>query len=110
MEFIAILVILLITFSVILIPNQWDIPQKKNRKRNNEKFKLPKEFWDDVNEMEATIYEMTEANAKMVFFRLTELNEKYRAHFMNYTYDQRMTHLIEKYNAKINYFHNQKTK
>jgi hypothetical protein len=30
--------------------------------------------------------------------------------FMNYTYDEKMSQLIEKYNQKINYFHNQKTK
>ncbi len=52
---------------------------------------------------------MNEGSAKIVFFRLNQLNEKYCRLFMNYTYDEKMTQLIEKYNAKINYFHNRKT-
>jgi DNA-binding GntR family transcriptional regulator len=56
------------------------------------------------------INDMTEGNARVVFQRLNQLNEKYHRLFMNYTYDEKMTQLIEKYNAKINYFHNQKTK
>jgi hypothetical protein len=56
------------------------------------------------------INDMTEGNARVVFQRLNQLNEKYYRLFMNVTYDEKMTQLIEKYNAKINYFHNQKTK
>jgi hypothetical protein len=53
---------------------------------------------------------MTEPNAKQIFLRLNEMNDKYNKHFMNFTFDEKMTQLIENYNAKINYFHNQKTK
>jgi hypothetical protein len=109
MEYIAILVIMLITFSVILIPNQWDIPQKKKRKHTNTKFIIPAEFWVEYNQMLQDINYMTEGNAKVVFQRLNQLNEKYCRLFMNYTFDEKMTQLIEKYNQKINYFHNRKT-
>jgi hypothetical protein len=110
MEYIAILVVLLITFSVTLLPNQWDLPKKEKRKHTNTKYIIPSEFWVEYNEMLQDINDMTEGNARVVFQRLNQLNEKYHRLFMNYTYDEKMTQLIEKYNAKINYFHNQKTK
>lgn len=106
---IAIIIVIIITLSVILIPPQWELPKKKKRKHTNTKYILPAEFWNDYNDMLQAINDMNEGSAKVVFFRLTELNERYRAHYMNYTYDERMTNLIEKYNAKINYFHNRKT-
>jgi hypothetical protein len=109
MEYIAILVIMLITFSVIFIPNQWDIPIKPKRKHTNTKYIIPAEFWVEYNEMLQAINDMNEGSAKIVFFRLNQLNEKYCRLYMNYTYDEKMTQLIEKYNAKINYFHNRKT-
>ena len=110
MEYIAILVVLLITFSVTLLPNQWDLPKKEKRKHTNTKYIIPAEFWVEYNEMLQDINDMTEGNARVVFQRLNQLNEKYHRLFMNYTYDEKMTQLIEKYNAKINYFHNQKNK
>ena len=110
MEYIAILVVLLITFSVTLLPNQWGLPKKEKRKHTNSKFIIPAEFWEEYNDMLHAINDMTEGNARVVFQRLNQLNEKYHRLFMNYTYDEKMTQLIEKYNAKINYFHNQKTK
>ena len=109
MEYIAILVILLITFSVIFVPNQWDTPIKTKRKHTNTKYIIPAEFWVEYNEMLQDINDMTQGNARIVFQRLNQLNEKYCRLFMNVTYDEKMTQLIDKYNAKINYFHNQKT-
>ena len=109
MEYIAILVILLITFSVIFVPNQWDTPIKTKRKHTNTKYIIPAEFWVEYNEMLQDINDMTQGNARIVFQRLNQLNEKYCRLFMNVTYDEKMTQLIEKYNQKINYFHNRKT-
>ena len=110
MEYIAILVVLLITSSVVFLPNQWDNVVKPKRKHTNAKYILPTEFWDDVNFVENMIHTMTDDSAKNVFNYLNQMNDKYRRFFMNRTFDERMTHLIEKYNAKINYFHNNKTK
>jgi len=110
MEYIAILVILLITFSVIFVPNQWDTPIKTKRKHTNAKYIIPAEFWAEYNEMLQDVNDMTEGNARVVFQKLNQLNDKYFRLFMNYTYDEKMSQLIEKYNQKINYFHNQKTK
>jgi hypothetical protein len=110
MEYIAILVILLITSSVIFVPNQWDTPIKSKRKHTNTKYIIPAEFWVDYNDMLQAVNDMTQGNARVVFQKLNQLNEKYHRLFMNVTYDEKMTQLIEKYNAKINYFHNQKTK
>jgi hypothetical protein len=107
---VGIIIVTLITLSVILLPAQWDLPKKVKRKHTNTKFQIPAEFWVDYNEMLQNINDMTEGNARVVFQRLNQLNEKYHRLFMNYTYDEKMTQLIEKYNAKINYFHNQKTK
>ena len=108
---IAIIIVSIITLSVIFLPPQWDLPKKKEkRKHTNDKYVLPAEFWVDYNEMLIYIHEMTEPNAKQIFLRLNEMNDKYNKHFMNYTFDEKMTQLIEKYNAKINYFHNNKTK
>jgi len=71
---------------------------------------IPPEFWVDYNEMLQNINDMTQGNSRVVFQKLNQLNDKYYKLFMNVTYDEKMTHLIEKYNAKINFFHNQKTK
>jgi hypothetical protein len=109
MEYIAILVILLITFSVIFVPEKFNKPIKEKRKHNNPKYIIPAEFWVEYNQMLKDINDMTQGNARVVFQRLNQLNEKYYRLFMNVTYDEKMTQLIEKYNAKINYFHNQKT-
>jgi len=106
---VAIIIVSIITLSVIFIPPQWDLPKKERRKHTNTKFIIPAEFWVEYNEMLREINDMTEGNARVVFQRLNQLNEKYCRLFMNYTYDEKMTQLIEKYNAKINYFHNQKT-
>jgi hypothetical protein len=107
---VGIIIVTLITLSVILLPAQWDFPKKVKRKHTNTKYIIPAEFWVEYNEMLQAINDMTEGNARVVFQRLNQLNEKYHRLFMNYTYDEKMTQLIEKYNAKINYFHNQKTK
>lgn len=107
---IAIIIVSIITLSVIFIPPQWDLPKKERRKHTNTKFIIPAEFWVEYNDMLQAINDMTEGNARVVFQRLNQLNEKYHRLFMNYTYDEKMTQLIEKYNAKINYFHNQKNK
>lgn len=110
MEYAAILVILLITSSVLFIPNQWDLPKKEKRKHTNHKYILPAEFWIEYNDMQQAIQDMSEGSAKIVFQRLNSFNEKYNRFFMNFTFDEKMTQLIEKYNQKINYFHNRKTK
>jgi hypothetical protein len=110
MEYIAILVILLITFSVVLVPNQWDKPDKEKRNHTNTKYILPKEFWQEYNEMLQAIYDMSEGSAKVVFLRINKFSEKYSRHYFNNTYDEKMTHLINKYNEKINYFYNRKNK
>lgn len=107
---IAIIIVSIITLSVIFIPNQWDLPKKEKRKHTNAKYIIPAEFWVDYNEILQDVNNMTQGNAKAVFHKLNQLNEKYFRLFMNYTYDEKMTELIEKYNNKINYFHNNKTK
>lgn len=109
MEYIAILVIMLITFSVIFLPNQWDFPTKQRRKHTNHKYIIPAEFWVEYNEMLRDINNMTQSNARVVFQKLNQLNERYCRFYMNYTFDEKMTQLIEKYNERINYFHNNKT-
>jgi hypothetical protein len=107
---VGIIIVVLITISVILLPAKFDKPNKPKRKHTNAKYIIPAEFWEDYNEIAQNVTDMTEANAKVVFHKLNQLNEKYFRLFMNYTYDEKMTQLIEKYNRKINYFHNQKTK
>jgi len=103
-------VILLITFSVVLVPNQWDKPDKEKRNHTNTKYILPKEFWQEYNEMLQAIYDMSEGSAKVVFLRINTFSEKYCRYYFNNTYDEKMTQLINKYNEKINYFYNRKNK
>jgi hypothetical protein len=107
---VGIIIVTLITLSVILMPPQWELPKKVKRKHTNAKYIIPAEFWADYNQMLQDVNDMTEGNARVVFQKLNQLNDKYFRLFMNYTYDEKMSQLIEKYNQKINYFHNQKTK
>ena len=106
----GIIIVILITLSVTFIPAQWNEPQRKKRKHTNNKYILPKEFWDEYNEMLQAIYDMNEGSAKAVFIRINKFSEKYCRHYFSNTYDERMTNLINKYNQKINYFHNRKNK
>ena len=110
MEYIALLVILLIISSLFFIPNEWGKVERGKRKHTNTKYILPKEFWFEYNEMLQAIYDMSEGSAKVVFFRINAFSEKYCRYYFNNTYDEKMTHLINKYNEKINYFHNRKNK
>jgi hypothetical protein len=103
-------VILLIISSLFFIPNEWGKIERGKRKHTNNKYILPKEFWDEYNEMLQAIYDMNEGSAKAVFIRINKFSEKYCRHYFSNTYDERMTHLINKYNEKINYFHNRKNK
>jgi hypothetical protein len=103
-------VILLIISSLFFIPNEWGKVERGKRKHTNTKYILPKEFWFEYNEMLQAIYDMSEGSAKVVFFRINRFSEKYCRYYFNNTYDEKMTHLINKYNEKINYFHNRKNK
>jgi hypothetical protein len=106
----GIIIVILITLSVTFIPNQWNETLRRKRKHTNNKYILPKEFWDEYNEMLQAIYDMNEGSAKAVFIRINKFSEKYCRHYFSNTYDERMTNLINKYNQKINYFHNRKNK
>ena len=44
---------------------------------------------------------MNESNAKTVFQHINAFNDRYMRYAMNYTYDQQVTRLINKYNNKI---------
>ena len=68
---------------------------------SNDKYKLPAEFWKDVNHVEILLQDMNESNAKTVFQHINAFNDRYMRYAMNYTYDQQVTRLINKYNNKI---------
>ena len=96
-----IVVVTLITFSVILSKPQWMATIEKHKKRTNDKYKLPAEFWKDINELEKMLHEMTEKDARYVFGAINKVSDRYMKYYMNFTYDQQMSRLITKYNDKI---------
>lgn len=96
-----IVVVTLITFSVILTKPQWMATIETHKKRTNDKYKLPPEFWNDINELEVMLYEMNQDNAKYVFNAINKVSDKYMKFYMNFTYDQQMNRLITKYNTKV---------
>lgn len=96
-----IVVVTLITFSVFLVKPQWTDSLSKHRARTNDKYKLPAAFWSDLNELEAMLYDMNESNAKMVFQCINAFSDRYMKYYMNFTYDQQVSRLIQKYNDKI---------
>ena len=96
-----IVVVTLITFSVILSKPQWVASIEKHKKRTNDKYKLPPEFWRDINELEKMLHEMTEKDARYVFNAINKVSDRYMKYYMNFTYDQQMSRLITKYNDKI---------
>ena len=97
----AIVVVTLITFSVFISQPQWYKDAAVKRKHSNDKYKLPAEFWNDVNHVEILLQDMNESNAKTVFQHINAFNDRYMRYAMNYTYDQQVTRLINKYNNKI---------
>lgn len=96
-----IVVVTLITFSIIIGKPQWYKDAAVKRKHTNDKYKLPAEFWKDVNHIEILLMDMNESNAKVVFQHINAFNDRYMRYAMNYTYDQQVTRLINKYNNKI---------
>lgn len=94
-------VVTLITFSVILSKPQWAEKITTKRVRSNDKYKLPKEFWDDLNELELMLIMMHEGNAKSVFQFINKVSDKYMRYYMNTNYDYHMTRIIKKYNDKV---------
>ena len=94
-------VVTLITFSVILAKPQWATTIAKHRARTNDKYKLPPEFWRDINELEVMLHEMNQDNARYVFNAINKVSDKYMRFYMNFTYDQQMNRLITKYNDKV---------
>lgn len=96
-----IVVVTLITFSVVLSKPQWMASIEKHKKRTNDKYKLPPEFWRDINELEVMLHEMTKDNARYVFSAINKVSDRYMKYYMNFTYDQQMNRLITKYNAKV---------
>jgi hypothetical protein len=71
------------------------------RIRTNDKYKLPAEFWRDLNEIELMLLMMNEGNAKSVFNAINKWSEKYIRHYMNTSYDYNVTRIIQKYNDKV---------
>ena len=96
-----IVVVTLITFSVILSKPQWVVSIEKHKKRTNDKYKLPPEFWTEINELESMLQDMHEGNARYVFNAINKVSDRYMRYYMNFTYDQQMTRLITKYNNKV---------
>lgn len=94
-------VVTLITFSVILSKPQWTETLTKHRARTNDKYKLPPEFWRDINQLEVMLHEMTKDDARYVFNAINKVSDKYMKYYMNFTYDQQMSRLITKYNDKV---------
>lgn len=96
-----IVVVTLITFSVVLSKPQWAASIKAHKKRTNDKYKLPPEFWRDINELEVMLHEMNQDNARYVFSAINKVSDRYMKYYMNFTYDQQMNRLITKYNDKV---------
>lgn len=94
-------VVTLITFSVILTKPQWTEAIERRKKRTNDKYKLPPEFWNDINQLEVMLHEMTKDDARYVFSAINKVSDKYMKYYMNFTYDQQMNRLITKYNTKV---------
>lgn len=101
MYLVAIVVVTLITFSVFVSQPKWFKDAAVKRKHSNDKYKLPAEFWQDVNHIEILLQDMDAANAKTVFQYINGFNDRYMKYSMNYTYDQQVTRLIQKYNNRI---------
>ena len=94
-------VVTLITFSILFSKPQWATTIAKHKKRTNDKYKLPPEFWRDINELEVMLHDMHEGNARNVFNAINRVSDKYMKYYMNFTYDQQMSRLIQKYNDKV---------
>lgn len=101
MYLIAIVVVTLITFSVFVSQPQWVKDTIVKRKDKNDKYKLPAEFWSDINEIELMLLMMHEGNAKKVYNQINKISDKYMRYYINNNYDYHMTRIINKYNDRI---------
>ena len=88
-----------------------DVPKPKpklKREHSNNRFLVPKEFWEDSNRLEIWIYEMQLKDADKVRFRIQQFCEKYEQISEHKTFNIRVATMLENYKRRHSYLTNHK--
>lgn len=104
------LVIIAIFLLLVIVSNQPKVEPKPKLKRehSNNRFLVPKEFWEDSNRLEIWIYEMQLKDADKVRFRIQQFCEKYEQISEHKTFNIRVATMLENYKRRHHYLLNHK--
>lgn len=81
----------------------------KREERNN-RYLVPKSFWDESNNIDIWIYEMTLDEAEIVRFKIQQFCDKYEQIASHNTYNTRVANLLTKYQNRYQYLLTKKQK
>jgi hypothetical protein len=83
-----------------------EVPKPKpklKREHSNNRFLVPKEFWEDSNRLEIWIYDMTLKDAEKVRFKIQQFCDKYEQISEHKTFNLRVAAMLENYKRRHSY-------
>lgn len=95
------IVVLVITFTIVY--NDKDVEYIVKREQRNNRYLVPKSFWDESNQIEIWIYEMTLDEAEIVKFKIQQFCDKYEQIASHNTYNTRVANMLTNYQNRYSY-------
>ena len=102
---------LMIAIVIVLLIAASEPPKPKpkiKKEHSNNRFLVPKEFWEDSNRLEIWIYEMQLKDADKVRFKIQQFCEKYEQISEHKTFNIRVATMLENYKRRYSYLTNHK--
>jgi len=105
----ALIIIIIATLLWLIVASDTPKPKLKlKREHSNNRFLVPKEFWEDSNRLEIWIYEMQLKDAEKVRFKIQQFCEKYEQISEHKTFNIRVATMLENYKRRHHYLLNHK--
>lgn len=80
------------------------------REQRNNRYLVPKSFWEESNQIEIWIYEMTLDEADIVRFKIQQFCDKYEQIASHNTYNTRVANMLTNYQNRYSYLLTKKQK
>ena len=100
MSILIILTSLMLCYILLYEPKQ---KPKLKREHSNNRFLVPKEFWEDSNRLEICIYDMKLKDADKVRFKIQQFCDKYEQISEHKTFNIRVATMLENYKRRHSY-------
>lgn len=73
------------------------------REQRNNRYLVPKSFWEESNQIDIWIYEMTLDEADIVRFKIQQFCDKYEQIASHNTYNTRVANMLTNYKNRYSY-------